>query len=190
MPRTSPYAIILDKATRARLEELARTYTSPYRDVIRAKIALYAADGLSNDEIGGRLDTPRQIVSKWRKRFFEEGLVGLEERPRVGQPAHFPPSVVVAVKALACELPHETGLPLSRFSIPEIQREAMARGLVASIGETTLWRWLTENAIRPWTPRTWIFPRDPTFKQTGPGPVRGRVGRQAAQPRRLRPLGR
>ena len=91
MPRTSPYSILLDKATRARLEELARTYTSPYRDVIRAKIALYAADGLGNDEIGARLDTPRQIVSKWRKRFFEEGLVGLEERPRVGRPARFSP---------------------------------------------------------------------------------------------------
>jgi hypothetical protein len=75
MPRKSPYSIILDKTTRARLEELARTYTSPYRDVIRAKIALYAADGLGNDEIGARLDTPRQIVSKWRKRFFEEGLI-------------------------------------------------------------------------------------------------------------------
>ena len=80
------------------------------------------------------------------------------------QPA-FPPSIVVAVKALACELPHETGLPLSRFSISEIQREVLARGLVASIGETTLWRWLAQDAIRPWTHRTWIFPRDPAFKE-------------------------
>lgn len=77
----------------------------------------------------------------------------------------FPPSIVVAVKALACELPHETGLPLSRFSISEIQREVLARGMVAYIGETTLWRWLTEDAIRPWTHRTWIFPRDPAFKE-------------------------
>jgi len=70
---------------------------------------------------------------------------------------------VVAVRALACELPYEQGLPLSRFSIPEIRREVLARGLVASIGDTTLWRWLTEDAIRPWTHRTWIFPRDPAF---------------------------
>jgi transposase len=73
------------------LEETARSYTSPYCDVVRAKIALYAARGLSNDEIALRLDTPRQIVSKWRKRFFEEGLVGLEERPRRGRPARFSP---------------------------------------------------------------------------------------------------
>jgi hypothetical protein len=71
---------------------------------------------------------------------------------------------VVAVKALACELPHEHGLPLSRLSIPEIGREAVRRGLIAAVGETTLWRWLTEDAIRPWAHRSWIFPRDPHFK--------------------------
>jgi hypothetical protein len=72
--------------------------------------------------------------------------------------------VVVAVKALACELPHDLGLPLSRFTIPELKREVVRQGLVASIGETTLWRWLTEDAIRPWRQRTWIFPRDPDFE--------------------------
>lgn len=75
----------------------------------------------------------------------------------------FPPGIVVAVKALACELPSELGLPLSRFSMSEIKREAIRRGLVASIGETTIWRWLSEDAIRPWTHRSWIFPRDPHF---------------------------
>ncbi len=77
----------------------------------------------------------------------------------------FPPSVVVAIKALACELPHEHGLPLSRLSIPEIKRAVLGRGLVASIGETTLWRWLAEDAIRPWCHRSWIFPRDPDFEE-------------------------
>jgi hypothetical protein len=55
-------------------------------------------------------------------------------------------------------------LPLSRLSIPEIRRAAVQRGLVASVGDTTLWRWLTEDAIRPWCHRTWIFPRDPAFE--------------------------
>ena len=77
----------------------------------------------------------------------------------------FPPSVVVAVKALACELPHEHELPLSRLRIPDIRREAVRRGLVASIGDTTLWRWLAEDAIRPWAHRSWIFPRAPDFKE-------------------------
>lgn len=91
MPRKSPYVIGLSPEGRARLEAMARRYTSSYRDVIRAKIILYAAAGLSNDEIATRLDTPRQIVSKWRKRFFEEGFDGLRERARRGRPAHFSP---------------------------------------------------------------------------------------------------
>ncbi len=91
MPRSSPYDIILSPRERAKLGALARRYTSPYRDIIRAKIVLYAEAGLSNDQIAARLDTPRQIVSKWRKRFFEERLAGLEERSRGGRPARFSP---------------------------------------------------------------------------------------------------
>lgn len=90
MPRESPYAIHLTRTEKAKLEALARKYTSPYRDVIRARIVLYSAEGLGNDEIAARLDTPRQVVSKWRKRFFEERLAGLEERPRGGRPGVFP----------------------------------------------------------------------------------------------------
>jgi hypothetical protein len=59
---------------------------------------------------------------------------------------------------------------LSRWSISEIRREAIDRGLVASIGETTLWRWLTEDAIRPWFHRSWVFPRDPNFEEKA-GPI-------------------
>ncbi len=66
---------------------------------------------------------------------------------------------------MACELPHLQGLPLSRHSIPEIKREVLRRDLVASIGETTLWRWLSQDAIQPWRHRTWIFPRDPAFEE-------------------------
>jgi len=91
-------------------------------------------------------------------------LAWLSNRATGVQPA-FPPRVVVAVKALACELPCELGLPLSRLSIPEIKRNVIKRGLVASIGDTTLWRWLNEDAIRPWFHRSWIFPRDQAFEQ-------------------------
>jgi transposase len=91
MPRKSPFTVLLSVEQRQKLEAVARAYTSPYCDVIRAKIALYAADGLDNDQIATRLDTARQIVSKWRKRFCQEGFLGLEERPRRGRPARFSP---------------------------------------------------------------------------------------------------
>jgi DNA-directed RNA polymerase specialized sigma24 family protein len=92
MPRTSPYTIELSEVDREALERLAARYSSPYRDVMRAKIVLYAARGFSNEEIAARLDLPRQVVSKWRKRFFEEGMPGLEERPRGGRPPVFSPT--------------------------------------------------------------------------------------------------
>src|SRR6476620_3924581 len=91
MPRTSPYHIKLTGDERRRLESVARRYTSPYRDVVRARIVLYAADGLGNDEIAARLDTPRQVVSKWRKRFHEQRLPGLADQPRGGRPPSFSP---------------------------------------------------------------------------------------------------
>lgn len=75
----------------------------------------------------------------------------------------FPPSLVVQVKALACELPHRQGLPLSRFSLAEIRRQVLAEGLVAEVSGATLWRWLSRDALRPWRFRSWIFPRDPCF---------------------------
>ena len=91
MPRPSPFAVKLRSSERVLLEKIARRYTSPYRDVVRAKIILYAAQGLDNQAIAERLDLPRQIVSKWRKRFFEQRLVGLEELPRHGRPPRFSP---------------------------------------------------------------------------------------------------
>jgi transposase len=91
MPRHSPFLIRLSPADRTRLLAVARSYTSQYRDVIRAKIVLFAADGLRNDQIAERLDTPRQIVSKWRKRFFTHGFEGLDELPRDGRPSVFSP---------------------------------------------------------------------------------------------------
>ncbi len=91
MPRKSPYVLDLTIDERRELEARPRRYTLPYRDVVRAKIVLMAAEGLDNDEIAARLATRREIVSKWRKRFFEQGLAGLEERPRGGRPPFFSP---------------------------------------------------------------------------------------------------
>lgn len=91
MPRKSPYRVMLTVDEKTTLQAMARKYTSSYRDVMRAKIVLLAADGLSNKEIGQRLDLPRQIVSKWRKRFFDQRLAGLQEQPRRGRPSTFSP---------------------------------------------------------------------------------------------------
>ncbi len=108
IPRKSPYVISLSSREKGVLQQLTRKYTLSYFKVIRAKAILLAADGLENRQIGEKLDLPREIVSKWRKRFFEERLSGLQDRPRRGGRAVFPPKVVMEVKALACQLPYET----------------------------------------------------------------------------------
>ena len=91
MPCKSPFEMHLSSDERQTLESIARKYTSSYCDLIRAKIILLADEGLSNDIIASRLDTPRQIVSKWRKRFSLARMPGLEARPRGGRKARFFP---------------------------------------------------------------------------------------------------
>jgi hypothetical protein len=113
----------LCKAERPELLARSRRYTSRYRDVMRAKIVLLASEGMANDAIAA---TPRQIVSKWRRRLR---LAGLEEQPRGGGPARFPPSVTVGIKALAP--PARRGLPSAHWSLSELRREAMEHGVVA-----------------------------------------------------------
>ncbi len=88
---------------------------------------------------------------------------GSKNNRAAGDRRAFPPSVMVEIKALACELPARRGLPLAHWSLSELRREAMDQGLVARISGTTLWRWLSQDALRPWRHRYWIFPRDPAF---------------------------
>ena len=118
MPRHSPYWIELSSEERAVLESLARSYTLPYWQVVRAQMVLMAADGMRNDQIAARLRCGREVVSQWRKRFFEQRLAGLEDRPRRGRPPAFPPQVRAELIAMACALPaeHEVYVPTGECS--------------------------------------------------------------------------
>jgi len=91
MPRKSPFRIVLSANEAAELQRRTARYTLPYFEVVRAKMILMAAHGMDNDQIAMRLDTRREVVSQWRKRFFKERLAGLEERARPGRPRAFPP---------------------------------------------------------------------------------------------------
>lgn len=95
--------------------------------------------------------------------FMTSGFPGSMNFREAGVRPAFPPGVVVAIKALACEMPSRRGLPLARWSVPELRREAIASGIVATISAATLWRLLNQDALRPWRHRMWIFPRDPRF---------------------------
>ena len=166
MTRRSPYVIELSAVDRAALQQRARAYTAPHHQVMRAKIVLLAAAGVENTVIADRLDVGVQLVSKWRKRFFEEGLDGLKDRQRTGRPRAFSPCGGGDGQGAGRELPAETGVPLSRWSAPDLAVEAVARGVVESISASTVRRWLVGDALKPWQPRSlpgWVYPRDPDF---------------------------
>jgi len=91
MSRTSPYVIELSESERVELESRARHHSLPHRDVVRSRLILMAAEGLDNKAIGASLGVERKTASRWRKRFFQERLAGLEERPRSGRPRRFSP---------------------------------------------------------------------------------------------------
>ena len=91
MAQTSPHQVVLSEEQRDALGRRARAYSGPHRDVVRAKAILLAADGHTNTEIAERLAVSRQAVSIWRIRFCQEGVQGLEERPRSGRPRRFSP---------------------------------------------------------------------------------------------------
>lgn len=92
MARPSLYPIELSEDEEQELRHRAARYTLPYREVQRAKIVLMAAEGLENGEIARRLEVRVDTVRKWRKRFFEQRLAGLDEAPGRGRKPAFSPS--------------------------------------------------------------------------------------------------
>jgi transposase len=193
MPAARARQIVLAARDRHRLERLERSQTAPYRQVLRAKIVLLAARGMPNQAIAARLGVTADTARKWRGRFAAHGLAGLADRKRAGRPPRFTPVQVAEVKALACQLPEEAGVPLSVWSCPELAREAVTRGITAAVSASTVGRWLAEDALKPWQHRSWIFvPRPGLPRQGQPslGPVRPHLEWPAARLRRVRDLRR
>jgi transposase len=159
----SPFAVTLTASQRRFLKRLVRRPTAQQRQATRARIVLLASAGLANAAIARKLGIAPNTVGKWRKRFYQEGFDGLADRKRSGRPRAFPAAVAAYAKVVACELPRTRGVPLSRWSLPELRAELLASGLVSEISTTTLWRWLATDPIKPWQHHSWIFPRDPEF---------------------------
>jgi transposase len=158
----SPYLIVLSDEEEAVLAARARSVRSEYRDRLRAQIVLAAAAGKTNAaiavEVGAHLDT----VRKWRRRFAAGRLDGLKDAPRSGRPPVFTAADRAEVIALACALPAESGVPLPKWSCPELARELAIRCQIAA-SASTIRRWLAGDALKPWQHRSWISVRDPAF---------------------------
>lgn len=164
MPRFRARQVVLAASERRRLKQLAYSRTAPYQQVVRARIVLDAAHGYSNARIAVRRQVHIDTVRTWRGRYADQGIGGLTDRPRSGRPPRFTPAQRAEVKALACQLPAETGVPLSRWSSGELAAEVTGRGIAEAMSASTVRRILAAAVLKPWQHQSWIFIRDPDFQ--------------------------
>ncbi|MEU4235498.1 helix-turn-helix domain-containing protein [Nonomuraea sp. NPDC026600] len=156
--------ITLTACERRRLKKIATSYTAGYQLVVRIRIVLDAAHGYSSNTIARRRGVTVDTVRLWRGRYrSQEGIKSLTDRPRSGRPPTFSPLQRAEIKALACRPPAETGVPLSRWSCPDLAREAVTREMAPAISASTVRRILAEDTLKPWQHQSWIFIRDPAF---------------------------
>ncbi|MFI6724796.1 IS630 family transposase [Streptomyces sp. R-74717] len=164
MPVATALPIAPTAAERKRLKKMAYGHKTEHRLRMRAQVVLHAVRGRSNARIARETGLHLDTVRTWRGRFAEGGLAGLADRKRSGRPPAFTALQAAQVKAMACQLPAETGVPLSRWSCPELAREAMQRGIATFVSASTVRRWLGQDALKPWQYRSWIFITDPDFR--------------------------
>jgi transposase len=161
-PRAVP--VVLTAAERKTLKMRVRGAKTPHRDRLRAQIVRAAARGHANERISADLGVGVDTVRKWRGRFAEHGLGGLVDLPRTGRPRRITALERAAVVALACQLPASAGVPLARWTGPELAAELTAQGLVNSpVSASSILRILAEHPVKPWQYQSWIYPRDPNF---------------------------
>jgi transposase len=163
MPQYRAVLVILSAGERRILNKRARGAKTAHRDWLRAQIVLAAARGRASVRIAADLHVSVDTVRKWRGRFAARGLDGLKDLPRSGRPRRISALDRAAVVALACQLPAATGVPLARWSGPELAAEITKAGLAGPISPSSVLRILAEHPIKPWRYQSWISPRDPDF---------------------------
>jgi transposase len=162
LPRAVP--VTLTAAERQTLDKRARGARTAHRDRLRAQIVLAAARGRDNARIAADLRITVDTVRKWRGRFAGRGLAGLADLPRCGRPRRISELTRAAVVALARQLPAATGVPLSRWTGPELLAELTCAGAAQDLSVSSTLRILAEHPVKPWQYQSWISVRDPDFE--------------------------
>ena len=163
MPLLRAVPVVLSAGERTTLNKRVRGTKTAYRDRLRAQIVLAAARGRDNARIAADLQITVDTVRKWRGRFAGRGLDGLADLPRSGRPRRISELTRAAVVALACQLPAATGVPLSRWTGPELLAEVTRAGPGCQLSVSSVLRILAEHPVKPWQYQSWICPRDPDF---------------------------
>ncbi|RPK70674.1 hypothetical protein EES45_35495 [Streptomyces sp. ADI97-07] len=161
MPVCSAAPVELTASERHRLKKMAYGHKTPHQ-----ARQLLAARGRANARIVAETRLHVDTVRRWRGRFAAGRVPALADLKRSGRPPTFTALQIAEVKSLACQLPTESGIPLSRWSCPELAREAVTRASTEKISASTVRRWLKDDALKPWQHRSWIFIRDLNFRAT------------------------
>ena len=156
MPLLRAVPVMLSAGERTALNKRVRGARTAHRDRLRAQIVLAAARGQDNARIAADLRITVDTVRKWRGRFAGRGLAGLADLPRTGRPRRISELTRAAVVALACQLPAATGVPLSRWTGPELLAEITRAGLAGQLSVSSVLRTLAEHPVKPWQYQSWI----------------------------------
>ena len=140
MPMCSAVPLKLAAAERHRLKKMAYGHKTPHQTRRRATIVLLAARDRGNAQIAAETHLHVDTVRRWRGRFAAGRVPALADRRRSGRPPTFTTLQIAEVKALACQLPTESGAPLARWSCPELAREAVTRTITDTISASTVRR--------------------------------------------------
>jgi transposase len=163
MPLSRAVPVRLTAAECTTLKKRVRGVKTPHRDRLRAQIVLAAARDRDNARIAADLQVTVDTVRKWRGRFAGRGLDGLRDLLRSGRPRRISELTRAAVVALACQLPAATGVPLSRWTGPELLTEVIQATPQEKLSASSVLRILAEHPVKPWQYQSWISPRDPDF---------------------------
>ena len=177
MSMTSPDRIEMSLSQQQRLEHLIRAGTTAQQLVARARIVLLAAAGWTNTKIAQRVGVCVDTVRKWRHRWcVQPGTASLGDAKRLGRPSSFTPVQVAGVKALACQPPEARGVPLSRWTCPDLAVQVVAEGIAASV--STYAGWPRTRSNRGSTSVLDLHHRPGLRRQgrPGPGPVQPGMG--------------
>jgi transposase len=162
-PGRPPTRVALSEEQRAELLAVGNSGLSSYRDAIRAKVVLAAADGQATREIAEAHSVSVDLVSTWRIRFARDGMAGLHDRPRTGCPARITPVQRCQIVSVACEPAPETdgksGWTLDRL------REEVERRSIVRISRSRLHELLDQADLKPHKKKMWLHSPDPQFRE-------------------------
>ena len=164
------YKIKLNGKEKQELRQAKKGGRKNARLVIRVLIILLADAGKTIVQTAEILGCCEQTVLNQRQRFLRRRSDGpvtaLLDLPRTGRPVTYGAKERAQVVAIVCETLDEHKLPLSRFSITDLQRIVVKEEGLARLSHASLGRILNQNVLKPWQYRYWLFPRDPDFVTT------------------------